>query len=82
MIGKNPSFMAHITLAIIIAYGLSVYFWLGLGVFNLIGFIGVSALAVVIGLAAGWLMGKRLWVTALATLAARLILYAVMMRGL
>jgi len=79
---QNTPFFAHLLVALMVSYGLSVAFWLGLGVFNLMGFILVSAIATVLGVFAGWLMGKRLWVTVLATLLARLALYVLMTRGL
>jgi hypothetical protein len=76
-----PSFFIHFVVALGLAYGLSVFFWLGLGVFNLAGFIVVSALAALAGLLTGWFGNKRLWLTALATVLIRLGLYAFMMRG-
>ncbi|PHS24609.1 MAG: hypothetical protein COA84_08935 [Robiginitomaculum sp.] len=74
--------MTHALAALFVSYGLSVFFWLGLGVFNLIGFIIVSALAAAMGLGAGWVMKKRLWVTIMATLVIRIALYVLMTRGL
>ncbi len=71
----------HIAAALTVSYGLSLGFWLFAGVFNLPGFVLVSALAAALGLAAGWLAGKRLWVTALAAMVFRLVLYYVMTRG-
>jgi len=79
---KNAPFITHLLVAVLVSYGLSVMFWLGLGVFNLMGFMLISALAAAVGLGAGWLMGKRLWVTLLASLLARLMLYVLMTRGL
>jgi hypothetical protein len=77
----GPSFITHFIVALGIAYGLSVFFWLGLGVFNLVGFIVVSALAAIAGLLVGWFGKQRLWLTGLATALIRLGLYAFMMRG-
>jgi hypothetical protein len=79
---QNAPFFAHFLVALMVSYGLSVAFWLGLGVFNLMGFILVSAIAAALGLGAGWLMGKRLWVTLLVTLLTRLALYVLMTGGL
>ena len=72
----------HTLLALFVSYGLSIFFWLGLGVFNLVGFVVVSALAAAMGLGAGWVMKKRLWVTIMATLVIRVALYVFMTRGL
>jgi len=79
---KNAPFITHLLVAGLVSYGLSVAFWLGLGVFNLMGFILVSAMAAALGLGAGWILGKRLWVTLLASLLARLGLYVLMTGGL
>ncbi|PHS28941.1 MAG: hypothetical protein COA85_02430 [Robiginitomaculum sp.] len=78
----NAPFIMHFLGALLVSYGLSVAFWLGLGVFNLMGFVFVSALAAALGVFAGWFMGKHLWVTVLATLLCRLGLYMLMMRSL
>ena len=79
---RTASLMAHALAALVVSYGLSVYFWLGFGVFNLSGFIVISALAAAMGFIAGWVMKKRLWVTIMATLVIRVALYVVMTRGL
>ncbi len=78
---KSKSFLAHILVAALLSYGLSIFFRFAFGVFNLGGFIGVSALAAAIGLLAGWLSGKRLLVTALVTVMVRIGLYYFMTRG-
>ncbi len=79
---NKPSLITHLVLALITSYGLSVFFWLTLGVFNLIGFIVVSALAAALGLASGMIMQRRLWITVFATLLVRIGLYLLMTRGL
>ena len=82
MAGKAASIIPHIAIAVIIAYGLSVFFWLGLGVFNPVGFLFVSGLAATLGVITGWALNKRLWITALITLICRLGLYVFMTGGL
>ncbi len=82
MTGKAPApLWLHAALALAVSYGLSLFFWFGLGVFNLAGFVIISALAAALGLTAGWRAHKKLWITALATLVVRLMLYVVMTRG-
>ena len=71
----------HGVVALALAYGLSLFFWLGLGVFNLPGFMMISFLAAATGLAAGWLAGRRLWLTALVTSVVRIALYVLMTHG-
>ncbi len=79
---RTGPLITHLLVAVLVSYGLSAFFWLGLGVFNLMGFVIISALAAILGVSTGWVMGKRLWITATASLAYRLALYGLMMRGL
>lgn len=76
------TFLRHILLALAISYGLSVFFWLALNVFILTGFIVVSAGCALAGALLGYLAGKRLWVTAIATGAIRLAAFLAVTNGL
>jgi len=63
--------LRHILIAALISFGLSVGFWLGLGVFDLQGFVIVSSGVALAGALAGLLFGGRLAVTAGVTLVLR-----------
>ncbi|WP_339748729.1 hypothetical protein [uncultured Maricaulis sp.] len=73
--------LRHLLLAAAVSYGLSGLFWLVLNVFNLQGFIAVSAACALAGALAGWLSGRRLWVTAGATAVIRLVAFFLMTGG-
>ena len=57
----------HALLALLVSYGLSTAFWGLFGVFVLWPFILVSLACALAGAAAGWLAGRRLWLTLAAT---------------
>lgn len=73
--------LRHLLLAAIISYGLSGLFWFGLGVFNLQGFVLVSAGCAIAGALIGYLAGRRMLVTAGATVVIRLAAFFVMTGG-
>lgn len=76
---KHP--ISHALVALGLSYGLSLYFWLGLGTFNLVGFIFVSAIVALIGGASGWFIKRNLWITAIVTVLLRIAVYWVMAAG-
>lgn len=76
---NNPIY--HAIAALGLSYGLSVYFWLGLGTFNLIGFILVSAGVALVGGLCGWFLNKNIWVTIVATIILRVAVYWLMTTG-
>ena len=73
--------LRHLLLAAVISYGLSGLFWLVLHVFNLPGFIFVSAGCAIAGALAGYFAGQRLLVTAGATAAIRVAVFFIMTGG-
>ena len=75
---KQDSFLPHFTLALCVSYVLSLCFWLVLHVFNLGGFIVISALCAFIGAMVGFLAGRRLWLTGLVTLIVRIVVFMLM----
>jgi|GEM_PF-5689019 len=68
---------AHIALGLATSFGLSVLFWVGLGVFNLAGFLLWSGLIGLVGAGIGWWFG-RLGVTAGATAGLRVLHFVLM----
>ena len=70
--------LKYIWPSLALSYGLSVFFWLVLGVFNLGGFIAVSALCGVAGGALGYAAGKKMWVALVATAIIRIVVYLIM----
>ncbi len=71
------SFIKHLMLAIGLSYALSLFFWAVFSVFNLQGFILVSAVCALAGAGIGFLTGRRLVVTAIATILIRIAAYLV-----
>ncbi|WP_300526986.1 hypothetical protein [Maricaulis sp.] len=69
--------LRHALAALTVSFSLSAGFWLVWGVFVMPGFVVMSLAAAAAGLLAGWLAGKRLWVTILATAVFRLVIYLV-----
>jgi hypothetical protein len=70
-------FLRHAFAALLVSFALSVSFWLIWGVFVLPGFIVMSLLAAAGGLLAGWLAGKRLVITLVATAVIRIAIYVI-----
>lgn len=74
-------YIYHLGLALFLSYGLSLYFWFGLGTFNLIGFVFISVAVAFIGSLSGLVSKQTYWITALITIVLRLIVYGVMTSG-
>ncbi len=72
------SFGRHISLALFLSYGLSLLFWTVLNVFNLPGFIIISALCAIAGAGIGYLWGRRLWLSLLMTFLIRMGVFFLM----
>lgn len=70
-----------LVVCLLVSYGLSVGFWLGLGVFNLPGFILGSAAAGFAGAIVGWLAGRSLLLAVVATAVIRIALFIFMTHG-
>lgn len=68
-------FVRQLVLAILVSFGLSLFFWLGLGVFSLPGFLVVSSVCALVGAAGGYFAHGNYWVTAGATAIIRVIAY-------
>jgi len=63
--------LRHALTALALSVSLSIAFYALFGVFVMPGFVIMSLAAAAVGLAVGWFMGKRLWLTALVTLVVR-----------
>ena len=74
-------FVRHLLLALAVSFGLSLAFWAIFGVFVLVPFLVVSTLCALAGLAIGWLAGRRLAVTLIATAIIRIGIYFAMTAG-
>ncbi|MEL7517681.1 MAG: hypothetical protein AAFN48_01860 [Pseudomonadota bacterium] len=57
----------HALIAVLVSFGLSIFFWAAFGVFLAVPFLVVSTLCALGGGVVGWVAGKRLWVTAIMT---------------
>lgn len=73
--------LKHSALALIVSFGLSVFFWLALGVFNLQGFWAVSIGCAFLGVVLGLVFFRRLWVTGAATAMIRVLVFLVVSTG-
>jgi hypothetical protein len=65
----------HLLAALAVSYALSVFFWLGLGVFQLVPFFVVSFGVAVVGAAVGILFKRTLWATIGATVVLRVAIF-------
>jgi len=75
----RQSLTTHVLVALAISFGLSILFWLGFGVFVLVGFILWSVVCAAVGVGAGYFLTKNnIAITALVTLAARIAIYLIM----
>ena len=73
--------LKHSALALIVSFGLSVFFWLALGVFNLQGFWAVSIGCASLGVVFGLVFFRRIWVTGAATAMIRVLVFLVVSTG-
>ena len=72
-------FLTHLLIAALISFGLSIYAWLGLGVFALIPFLIVSSLCALTGaVIGGWLAGSNIMITMGSTTLIRIAVFVVM----
>ena len=69
-------FFTHLLIAALISFGLSIYAWLGLGVFALIPFLIVSSLCALAGAIIGrWMAGSNIMLTIGATTLIRVAVF-------
>ena len=68
---KNRHLLAHLLLAAVLSFGISLAAWRFLDVFELTPFILVSTSATILGALAGWASGKYLITTFAATVLLR-----------
>jgi hypothetical protein len=73
--------LRHAGLALAISFGLSVLFWLGLGVFGPTSFWLASLSSAILGLAFGYFIFRKLLMTAIATVLVRVTIFMVVMMG-
>lgn len=78
---KNDNIFIHAAIAAAISFGISIYAWLGLGVFLAGPFWAVSTGVAAIAVLAGWLSGRRLLVTAFAAFLLRAGVLALALQG-
>ena len=78
---RNDSLFLHLALAAAISFGISVYAWLGLGVFLPVPFWAVSSGVALAATVIGWMAGRRLLVTAAAAFLARTAFLAMALSG-
>lgn len=69
--------LRHALGALLVSFALSVSFWLIWGTFVMPGFIVMSLLAAAGGVLSGWLAGKRLVITLVATALIRIAIYII-----
>jgi len=69
----------HILVALAVSFGLSVIFWLGFGVFVLVGFILWSVVCAAVGVVIGYFLTRNnIAVTVVATAVIRIAIYLIM----
>ncbi len=73
---KNGDFLIHLALAAAISFGVSLFAWVALGVFEIIPFWAVSTGVAIIAAATGWLSGRRVAVTLAVALILRVAILA------
>lgn len=78
---KVHSLLLHFALAAAISFGLSIYAWIGLGIFRPAPFWAVSVGVALAATLVGWMTGRRLFVTAAAALIARAAILAMALPG-
>ena len=71
----------HSILALAISFGLSTFFWLALGVFNLQAFWAVSIGCACLGVVFGLVFFRKLLVTGLATAMIRVLVFLIVATG-
>lgn len=71
----------HLALAGAISFGISIFAWAALGVFELAPFVIVSTGVAIASAAAGWLLGRRLEITAAAAFIGRTAILAAAISG-
>ena len=78
---KNGNFRFHLAVAAAISFGVSLFAWGALGVFEMVPFWAVSTGVAIVAATAGWLSGRRVAVTAaVAFLLRAAILAAALLR--
>ena len=70
----------HILLALVVAFGLSVAFWLIFGTFVLVGFVLWSLVSAAIGVGVGAFAVRNIVWTGVVTAVVRIVIYLVMTR--
>lgn len=73
--------LRHTILALFISFGLSVLFWLGLGVFDPTGFWLVSLSSAILGVAFGYFIFRKILVTGIASFLVRITIFMLVMMG-
>jgi len=69
----------HILVALAVSFGLSVIFWLGFGVFVLVGFLLWSVVCAAVGVVIGYFVTRNnIAVTVVATAVIRIAIYLIM----
>ncbi|VAW04728.1 hypothetical protein MNBD_ALPHA05-1381 [hydrothermal vent metagenome] len=70
---QNNSFLVHLILAVCVSFGISIYVWVQLDIFNLAFFWIVSTITAALGAFVGWVVGRDLIATFIVTMLTRAI---------
>lgn len=68
----------HYGIAFVVSLAMSLFFWLGMGVFNVAGFVFWTCIAALLGSSIGLVAGRRIVVTIIATFVIRLLMFVIM----
>jgi len=67
----------HYLIAILVSFGLSILFWIALGIFDFVGFLFWSCLAALLGSSVGLVLDRKIWISVVATVIIRLLILAI-----
>lgn len=67
----------HYLISILVSFGLSVLFWVFLGVFEVVGFLFWSCLAALLGSSIGLVFDRKIWISVLSTIVIRFIILGI-----
>ena len=74
----SESAKKHYAVAFAVSVVLSLFFWVGLGVFNIAGFVFWTCIAALLGSSIGLVANRRLWITIVSTVAIRTVIFVIM----
>ncbi|HAY36223.1 MAG: hypothetical protein HOE73_02695 [Bacteroidetes Order II. Incertae sedis bacterium] len=74
----STSAKRHYGIAFVVSLAMSLFFWIEMGVFNVVGFLFWTCLSALLGSSFGLVVGRRILVTVVATFVIRLLLFVIM----